>query len=77
MNNKEINQQIADRYLKWSKISLKIGLIVLTITIIIIALNTGNSTLRFFSAIGLIISFSCISEYCILTILCHYMINKK
>ena len=71
MNNKEINQQIADRYLKWSKISLRIGLISLIITIIIIALNTGNSTLR------LIISFSCISEYCILTILCHYMINKK
>ena len=66
MNNKEINQQIADRYLKWSKISLKIGLIVLVITVIMIAFNTGNNTMTFFSALGLIIAFSCISEYCIL-----------
>ena len=77
MNNKEINQQIANRYLKWSKISLRIGLISLIITIILIALNTGDPTLQLLCTIGMVLSISCISEYCILQVLCHFMSNKK
>lgn len=77
MNNKEINQQIANRYLKWSKISLRIGLISLIITIILIALNTGDPILQLLCTIGMVLSISCISEYCILQVLYYFMGNKK
>lgn len=77
MNEKEINKMIANRYLKWSKISLKIGIISFIISFILIVINTGNSTIQFISSIGLVIAISCIMEYFILKVLCKYMLNKK
>lgn len=77
MNNKEINETIALRYQKWSKINLKIGLVSFVISFIIIAFNTGNSTLSFISSIGLVVFLSCIMEYFVLKGMCAYMLRNK
>ncbi|MFQ6862302.1 MAG: hypothetical protein ACLROI_07900 [Beduini sp.] len=77
MNSQEINKTIAERYQKWSKINLKIGLVAFVVSFIIIALNTGNSTLSFISSIGLVVCLSCLVEYFVLKGMCAYMLNRK
>ena len=77
MDQKEINKMIALRYQKWSKISLKIGIVAFIISFILIVLNTGQAILQFISSIGLIVAISCLVEYVILTILTNIMLKKK
>lgn len=77
MDQKEINKMIDLRYQKWSKVSLKIGIVAFIISFILIVLNTGQAILQFISSIGLIVAISCLVEYVILTILTNIMLKKK
>lgn len=77
MKQEEVNQVISNRYKKWSKILLRVGLISLVISFIIIAINTENPTLTFISSIGLVVAVSSLVESYFLSFLCKYMLKKK
>lgn len=77
MSDKEINEIIALRYQKWSKISLRIGIVSLVISFIIVAINTGNDTLSLISSIGFVIFISSLVEHYVLKFMCQYMLKRK